>query len=62
VAEALHNDRTNQTVLCHFLHLLKAFPLEGSAGYAVIYLKAVFDTILFLQKNGFKLLGRVQIL
>ena len=36
-AEVLHNDRTNQTVLYHFLHLLKAFPLEGSAGYAVVY-------------------------
>lgn len=27
-----------------------------------IYVKAVFDTILFLHKDGFKSLGRVQIL
>ena len=32
-----YDNRTNQAVLYHFLHLLKPFPLEGSTGYAVIY-------------------------
>ena len=36
-AEVFHNNRTNRAGLYHFLHLLKAFPLEGSTGYAVIY-------------------------
>jgi len=36
--------------------------VHAGAGDAFIYLKAVSDTILFLQKNGFKFLGRVQIL
>ena len=44
-------------------HSLKFITLVlTSTCYSLIYLKAVSDTILFLQKNGFKFLGRVQIL
>ena len=43
----------------------KSYPVrsvEVRSAVSIIYLKAVSDTILFLQKNGFKFLGRVQIL
>ena len=36
-AEVFHNNRADQAVLYHLLHLLKAFPLKGSTGYAVVY-------------------------
>ena len=36
-AKAFHDDRADQAVLYHFLHLLKTFPLECSTWYAVIH-------------------------
>ena len=35
--EVFHDDCADQPVFYHFLHLLKAFPLKGSTGYAVVY-------------------------
>ena len=51
---------TSAAILYHSLKFITL--VLTSTCYSLIYLKAVSDTILFLQKNGFKFLGRVQIL
>ena len=62
-ADLLRDDKVDLSRLAFLDHFEKVLTVQnGSAGNALIYLKAVFDTILFLQKNGFKFLGRVQIL
>ena len=53
-AEIFYDNRTNQPVLHHFLHLLEAVTLKGGAGNTVIYEELrVFVTVLpgIVRKN-----------